>query len=194
MALYDDFKSVKKDWARNSIITKVWLILSTFVATGSLTSLSDTVFKLKGFFADGLEWYESHILYFVKTFFLWIGWSIPDPIANLLILFSIYTSAYFRLANSAKSMAMSNMNKKGMVFLLIAHSIFLFCLSINFFTVIDTKFNMLIIVGIGLIIITFTPLCFDEFDSKARFAFYLPIIISVSTLLIIAAISKGLTM
>jgi hypothetical protein len=194
MALYDDFKSVKKDWAKSSILTKVWLILSTFAATGSIASLSDTVFKLKGFFADGLEWYESHILYFVKTFFSWIGWNIPDPIVNILILFSIYFSAYFRLANSAKSMAMSNMNKKGMKFQLIAHSTFLFCFSADFFAVVDTKFNTLIIVGIVLIIITFTPLCFDEFDSKARVAFYLPIIISVSTVLIIAAISKGLTM
>jgi len=61
MGLYNDFHEVFAKWSKCSWLLKLWLALSLFLASGSIASLSDTVFKWKGFVLDGISFYRRFI-------------------------------------------------------------------------------------------------------------------------------------
>lgn len=61
MGLKADFDEVVEAWPKYSWMLRLWLILSAFVASGAIASLSETVFKWKGFVLDAVAFYRSFL-------------------------------------------------------------------------------------------------------------------------------------
>jgi len=100
MGLKGDLQEAADLWDRSPWRVRAFLALSVFLASGSIASLSDTVFRWKGFVADAVMLYETYIsgqlhraLQFVFT-----GIDIPAGVANLLILSAVYLGASLRVA------------------------------------------------------------------------------------------------
>ncbi|NQY07446.1 MAG: hypothetical protein HRT68_14930, partial [Flavobacteriaceae bacterium] len=63
MALIDDLKSAGDLWENGTILTRAAIVLSTFLASGAIASLSDTVFAWKGFILDGINVYKTWVVH-----------------------------------------------------------------------------------------------------------------------------------
>jgi hypothetical protein len=61
MGLKGDIDEVAKVWISSPWRIKVYLALSTLLASGSIASLSDVLFKWKGFVLDAVVFYRSRI-------------------------------------------------------------------------------------------------------------------------------------
>jgi hypothetical protein len=98
MGLKGDLHEVATVWNQSSWRVKIYLALSAFLASGSIASLSDTVFRWKGFVSDALSFYQTHI----SDQLLWVlqfGFRhVPRGASDLLILSALYVSANLRVA------------------------------------------------------------------------------------------------
>jgi hypothetical protein len=61
MGLKADFDEVHMVWKTYPWRLKVWLGLSLFLASGSIASLSETVFRWKSFFLEAMSFYRAWI-------------------------------------------------------------------------------------------------------------------------------------
>lgn len=61
MGLKSDFDEVLEAWPKYPWILRFWLIISAFTASGAIASLSETVFKWKGFLLDAVVFYRSFL-------------------------------------------------------------------------------------------------------------------------------------
>lgn len=61
MGLKADIEEVTQFWGRSPWRVKVFLSLSFFLSTSSIASLSEAVFKWKGFFLDALAFYRLYV-------------------------------------------------------------------------------------------------------------------------------------
>ena len=61
MGLKGDLQEVATVWEKSSWRVKAYLLLSAFLASGSIASLSDTVLRWKGFLRDALLFYQAYI-------------------------------------------------------------------------------------------------------------------------------------
>jgi hypothetical protein len=100
MGLRGDLHEVTSVWKHSSWRVKAYLALSAFLASGSIASLSDTVFRWKGFIRDALSFYQTYIsdqlLRLLKLFFPTAH--IPAGVSHLIILSALYLGANLRVA------------------------------------------------------------------------------------------------
>lgn len=100
MGLKGDLQEVATVWEKSSWRVKAYLLLSAFLASGSIASLSDTVFRWKGFFRDALSFYQAYVsdqlLRALQFVFQTI--QVPAGVSHLLILSALYLGANLRVA------------------------------------------------------------------------------------------------
>ncbi len=114
MGLKGDLHEVATVWERSSWRVKAYLLLSAFLASGSIASLSDTVFRWKGFLREALSFYQAYfsdqLLHALQFLFPTIH--IPAGVSHLLILSALYLGANLRVAvfsgPAAKSRALAS--------------------------------------------------------------------------------------
>ena len=98
MGLKSDFEEVSADWQKTPWRLKLWLILSLFLASGSIASLSETVAKWKGFILDAVNFYRgwfSEPLHDLLAQALRV--SLPNGTSDALIVTTFLVSAGSRL-------------------------------------------------------------------------------------------------
>ena len=98
MGLKSDFEEVAADWQKTPWRLRLWLILSLFLASGSIASLSETVAKWKGFILDAVTFYRdwfSQPLHALLTQVL--RTSLPNGTSEALIFIALLASASTRL-------------------------------------------------------------------------------------------------
>ena len=61
MSLIGDLKEAKELWGKSSWTFRIGILLSAFVATGSIASLSELAFRWKGFILDGIAFYQDWV-------------------------------------------------------------------------------------------------------------------------------------
>jgi hypothetical protein len=61
MGLKADLDEVRLAWPGYPWRLKIWLVLSAFLASASIASLSETVVKWKGFILDAVMFYQTWI-------------------------------------------------------------------------------------------------------------------------------------
>jgi len=97
MGLKGDLQEVTSVWKRSSWRVKAYLTLSLFLASGSIASLSETVFRWKGFISDALSFYRTHIsdqiFWMLRSAFS----QVPPAASDLLILSMLYIGAHLRV-------------------------------------------------------------------------------------------------
>jgi len=100
MGLKGDLQEVTTIWEQSTWRVKALLALSVFLASGSIASLSDTVFRWKGFVADAVALYERYVSGQLHQALqlLFSGVEIPTGVSHLLILSALYIGANFRVA------------------------------------------------------------------------------------------------
>jgi hypothetical protein len=97
MGLKADVEEVLVAWRKATWPLRLWLFLSLLVASGSVASLSETVFRWKGFLLDGLLFYRTYIaapLQEALGYLLPV--SLPPTFADVVTLASILTLGMMR--------------------------------------------------------------------------------------------------
>ncbi|WP_435247351.1 hypothetical protein ACMAZD_11710 [Vibrio sp. nBUS_14] len=96
MALVDDIQSAKDLWKNGTLLTRACIVISTFLATGAIASLSDVVFAWKGFILDGINFYRSIIAQPLIQIAEIFSLDISSTEVNFLILTGIFMAAIYR--------------------------------------------------------------------------------------------------
>lgn len=98
MGLKGDLDEVVIVWNKSPWRVKAYLAISAFLASGSIASLSDTVFRWKGFISDALLFYQTYISDQLFRL-LQIGFpGVPQGASDLMILSALYVGANLRIA------------------------------------------------------------------------------------------------
>ncbi len=98
MGLKGDFSEVEAIWSRSPWRVRAFLGLSLFLASGSIASLSDTVFRWKGFVSDAVAFYQNYISGQLLNLLHMCFAQVPGGVPHLLILSALYLAANFRVA------------------------------------------------------------------------------------------------
>jgi hypothetical protein len=98
MGLKADFQEVATVWNQSSWRVRIYLALSAFLASGSIASLSETVFRWKGFMADAVLFYQTYISGPLHRVLVLFFAHVPEGVSHLLILSALYLGASLRVA------------------------------------------------------------------------------------------------
>lgn len=96
MSLKDDFNEARQIWSGSSLSLKLLAGLTLFLATGSIASLSDTVFAWRGFLSDGVKFYESFITGQIIRLTDVLGLSYSQVETNTVVIMAITFGAFTR--------------------------------------------------------------------------------------------------
>jgi hypothetical protein len=98
MGLKGDFSEVEAIWSRSPWRVKAFLGISLFLASGSIASLSDTVFRWKGFVLDAVTFYRTYISGQLLGLLHFSFDHVPEGVPHLLILSALFLAANLRVA------------------------------------------------------------------------------------------------
>lgn len=98
MGLKGDVHEVSTIWKQSSWRIRIWLALSLFLASGSIASLSDTVFRWKGFINESVTFYQVHISGKLSRLLQIPFASMAQGISDLIILSLLLIGANVRIA------------------------------------------------------------------------------------------------
>lgn len=99
MGLKADFEEVASSWTAAPWRVKLWLTLSLFLASNAIASLSETIFKWKGFILDAIDLYRSHISLPLRDLLVWLFSMHVQPRAiDVSMLVAIFGLASLRVA------------------------------------------------------------------------------------------------
>lgn len=101
MGLKGDLHEVATVWSQSSWRVKAYLALSAFLASGSIASLSETVFRWKGFVSDAVSFYQTYISDQLLRLLQFGFTYVPRGASHLLILSALYLGANLRVAHFA---------------------------------------------------------------------------------------------
>jgi hypothetical protein len=101
MGLNGDFHEVAKVWRQSSWQIRTYLALSAFLASGSIASLSETVFRWKGFVSDAGFFYQTYIAGQLQQLLKLLVVHVPNGLSHFLILTAIYLGANLRVSTFA---------------------------------------------------------------------------------------------
>ncbi|MDO9333363.1 MAG: hypothetical protein Q7T57_02435 [Dehalococcoidales bacterium] len=97
MGLKGDLDEAVKDWPKSNRLIKAWLVFSVFFSTLQLASLSEAVFKWKGFVLDGVnfyrEWFTTPISKATAEF---TGFSVAPFAMDIVFVQILSTNAVFQ--------------------------------------------------------------------------------------------------
>jgi len=98
MGLKGDFSEVATAWSKTPWRLRVCLGISLYAASGSIASLSDTVFRWKGFVSDAVAFYQTYISGQLLRLLHICFAHVPAGVPHLLILSTLYLGVNFRVA------------------------------------------------------------------------------------------------
>ena len=96
MGIKSDWEEARKLWASSSILMKLLILISLFITTSSIASLSETVFKWKSFILDGVTFYHRCMVDPTAQLLSSAGLQYSRVDVNVLFLVSLYAGSYFR--------------------------------------------------------------------------------------------------
>ncbi|MBS4052721.1 MAG: hypothetical protein KGZ69_16200 [Methylomonas sp.] len=98
MGLKSDIDEVRIAWPTYPWRLKAWLILSVFLASGSIASLSDVVFRWKGFILEAVLFYRDFVSEPFRSLISSL-FSLPFTRgqADIVILSAVFVSALMRV-------------------------------------------------------------------------------------------------
>jgi hypothetical protein len=99
MGLKSDIEEFKDVWKESNILFKVFILITTFLAFSSITSLADTIFSWKGFIKDGIEFYKLWVHLPLIELMDYFGIDFKEVIVDDIIIFSILIFSGIRVAN-----------------------------------------------------------------------------------------------
>lgn len=98
MGFKADVEEVTKAWSAARWRLRTFLILTLFMASGAVASLSETVAKWKGFFLDAVRFYQQYIsLPAGKLLSALVSIPLPVGTADALVLLTLMMSANIRI-------------------------------------------------------------------------------------------------
>lgn len=184
MALIDDIKSATDLWKNGTILSRVYIVVSTFLATGSIASLSDVVFARKGFILDGVNFYRNFIVQPLLQLAEIFRLEISSNEGNFLILTGIFISAIYRKVWVTSEIGMRVTS--GTVMLI---SFCFLAYQVGHSNGLQENISPLC----SLLIFCLLYPVFGRFSKHERIAYYLPIATAITLNFIVAAINSGLT-
>ncbi|MBO3697783.1 hypothetical protein [Roseivirga sp. E12] len=97
MSLLGDLNELKREWKSSSTTKKAFIILSFFLTTNSVASLSDILINWKGFIKDGIEFYRSNVSLPISDFIDRFGIVIHDQTVDVLIIILLTLNTLIRV-------------------------------------------------------------------------------------------------
>ncbi len=204
MALFSDLKELKQEWKESSPAKKGLIILVLFLTTSSLTSLSDTVFKWKGFILEGMEFYRASISSPLLELFSYMNLKLTEQLADFLIVYSLSVSGFLRLVLKEMQNSSVNQTRLHYAITIIANLTAIFILYGPAFLLIylikSTNWNIAFIYSVPIGFMGFLTL--GAFLSHKRnsqennnplLIVWGPVIVGFTIVLILAAINSGLS-
>lgn len=94
MSLKSDLDDAKEIWKDSSFATRCLIVLSLVLATSSITSLADVVFKWKGFILQGVDFYQVWIKNPLADLFAWAR--LPELAADFFLACSLFVTIYLK--------------------------------------------------------------------------------------------------
>lgn len=87
MGYKQEWENFKKLWSESSLFFKFLAVIGFLITFSSITSLSDVIFKWKGFILDGVNFYREWIIYPLQSFMEMrdIIWSQSETDAIILL-------------------------------------------------------------------------------------------------------------
>ena len=186
MGLVGDIEEVKRFWGEVSWGGRILIVLSAFFAISPIASLSDAVFQWKGFILTGVELYR-----------YWVSLGI-DLLKSLGVTFNYkYIDAYIVISIFYFSMVRRRIFSSSFLSQILALAItFVFVVSLiismdvvsSRYSDRDNSFYLML----GYIFLLLTYPFGKSFEKNELFAYYLPVTITFTSILILAAINAGL--
>lgn len=199
MALFGDLTELKEQWKNASLLKKIIIVLLFFIATGSLASLSDVFFKWKGFVLDGIEFYQQYISIPIHTIVSKLI-EIPHQDAiDYLIFMTIASVAFLRFAFYELNFKRINRHEWFYVSMVLIAPVLWMIQSIQKITNELFKPNLSYFYLPFLIMLSlsfaawFTRTKRNHTFTHLLLIIWMPVIICVTVVLIIAAVNSGLT-
>lgn len=103
MTEYSISNRIKSYWSNQPVIAKFFLVISSFVSASSLASLSETIFKWKGFVLDAVEGYRSIVQPIRDMLISSFDVSITQGQIDSVVIFGLFYFGHLRFALSARS-------------------------------------------------------------------------------------------
>jgi hypothetical protein len=183
VALIDDFKSAKFFWKDATLFTRVCIVLSTFITSGSIASLSDVVFAWRGFILDGINVYKAWVILPMQQLANHFGLSIDNFESHFLIFTALFMAAIYRKIWVTSEAGMRIVSGSSML------------LTLGLLAYLTGNSNESqkndIVIYIYLVICLIYPF-FRKFSTLEKVAYYLPIGLGVAVTLIAGAVNSGL--
>ncbi len=185
MGLKGDIDELKEVWEGSSILFKVGMGLSVFLTISSVTSLSDAIFKWKGFVLDAVEFYRTNVADVIHELFAIFDVHYTSSAIDFQILFSIFIVSFMR-----RLWLDTDFSKKDEVAMLIIGFVVLCGIYARNLFVLNgtqgpTEFKTLALILVFLLI----PLIL-KYNKKA--IYYLPFGSAIVFVFILGAINAGL--
>jgi len=181
MGLAGDINEAKKLWNESSPLFRVVIVISTFLAISSIASMSDVIFHWKGFISDGLQFYNSWAIEPLKKFALKFDHSIYERNLNFIIVIGLLNAGLIRVYLNE-----TYRERYLLIFFIIfnyGNMIKIHIFGTSIVSTWEIIFLPLVLVSLYLFK---TPI-------KIKILYFTPIIFSILSTLILAAINSGLT-
>ncbi len=193
MALYSDLNEIKQFWKNASLLGRIILLFSTFLAISSITSLSDTIFQWKGFILDGLNFYKAYITTPLSIILSKLDFNLKPTSSDVIIIILLGLSAQIRKLTLNGYSNFSNKIKIIMIITTIFYTIFvvIFFAFILSLPLSDTS-DDIIFLTMTIIFIIYNPIR-KKYNTQEKLRYYSPIVFAIISVLILAAINIGLT-
>ena len=99
MGLKADIEEVSRVWKSAPWRVKIFLGLALFLSTSSIASLSEAIFKWKGFALDALTFYRTYLVepLGIQLTRL-IGYALPQHFFDIAVIYTVFFSGLIRIA------------------------------------------------------------------------------------------------
>jgi hypothetical protein len=96
MALWGDISDIRELWKKSPPLVKALLGLLLFLSISSIASLSDDVFKWKGFILEGIGFYRLWIGAFINYAFGWVGLHFSSRSSDFITIWILAAASALR--------------------------------------------------------------------------------------------------
>lgn len=197
MSLKDDIDQIKQLWADSTWVMKIIMVLTLFISSSSLASLSDVVFEWKGFIQDGVQFYTSWIMKPILTLLEVIGLKLTLSMANYIVMCSLMIAGYFKAYWTGRDNVTNKLKFSILVTLFVSTVVIGVIGSYTYdegenFDYSYALFNMFIVLVIVAPVIFFILKCLRQSIKFNFTAYYVTIGVPIMVVLILGAINTGL--
>lgn len=177
-----DIQEAKSFFPKASLITKLIVILATFLSISSIASLSNVIFSWKGFILDGINFYKHWVTDPLKEFAFNFDVFLNNENIDTLMLCLLMISGVLRETVAKRPWIES-------FFGIVLFS----CVIFSAITNVDANYEANLW-SISILIFMFILMPFFlGFDSESKIIYFSPIIIGIFAVLVLGAINTGLT-